>query len=77
MKFSSEYEDEINQIIYNGYRDSMFYNKKKLNGTSILFKTVQILRRRVLISCLWIALPNKILIENINVLKAENHQEYT
>ena len=29
FKFSSEYEAEINQILYFGYRDSLFYNKKE------------------------------------------------
>ena len=29
FKFSSEYEAEINQILYFGYKDSLFYNKKE------------------------------------------------
>ena len=29
LKFSSEYEAEINQILYYGYRDSIFYNKNE------------------------------------------------
>ena len=77
LKFSSEYKDEIIQILYFGYWDSLFYNKKKINDTLIILKIVQIPRKRVLISCLRIALPNKTLIENINVLKAEIDQEYT
>ena len=48
----------------------------KINGTTIILQIVQILRKRLLISRLRIALPNKILIENINVLKAEIDKEY-
>ena len=48
----------------------------KINGTMIILKIVLIPRKRLLISHLRIALPNKILIENINVLKAEIDKEY-
>ena len=73
MKLSSECEDEVNQILYFGYRDSLFYNK---NENKWYNDYIQIPRKRLLISRLRIALPNKILIENINVLKAEIDKEY-
>ena len=50
---------------------------KKKNYTTIILKIVQTPRKRVLISRLRIPLPNKILIENIKVLKAEIDKEYT
>ena len=53
-----------------------FIIKMKINGTTIILKIVLIPRKRLLISRLRIALPNKILIENINVLKAEIDKEY-
>ena len=43
----------------------------------IITKTVQISIKRALISRLRIELPSKILIENINVLKAKTEKEYS
>ena len=43
----------------------------------IITKTVRISRKRALISRLRIELPSKILIENINVLKAKAEKEYS
>ena len=53
-----------------------FIIKIKINGTTFLFKIVQILRKRVIISRFRITLSNKVLIESIFVLKAEIDQEY-
>ena len=47
------------------------------NSTKIILKIVQIQRKRVLINYLRILHPNKILIENINVLKSEIYKKYT
>ena len=44
---------------------------------TIILKIVQIPIKIVLISRLQISLPNKVLIENINVLKAEIDKKYT
>ena len=54
-----------------------FTIKRKTDGTMIITKTVQISRKRALISRLRIELPRKILIENINVLKAKAEKEYS